>query len=382
MSFDLKIFGEKLRKCREQRKDTIKDLSSLSGISENDLQDFESGKKSPSGDQILIFADIFKCDFNYFISNEKTAVFEKTDLLFRKFSNQFSKSDRIAILEVLYLAECEEFLSKLSEKSSRPFEFTPEGKYFKEHGQKAAEKLRCFLKYRVSEVPDDIYMDIRTLGIHVFRRKFENSNISGIFVNHPTAGKCIVINYSEDIYRQRFSAAHELAHSIFDAAKEGYSISLSKWKKDDLVEIRANKFASCYLMPINVLKRIPASKTWDEAKAVEWANELKVSTAALSIALKQASLIDEKTEMIIRNSKVPHQLKVDPELSGDISDKGKKRKEELLKLGLSSYYVSLCFQAYRNGFISFPRMAEMMLLDLASVREIADIYKERIEYGG
>jgi len=56
------------------------------------------------------------------------------------------------------------------------------------------------------------------------------------------------VNHSEDVYRQRFSAAHEMAHAIFDT-DEVASVSYFSPHGKDLREVRANRFASCFLMP-------------------------------------------------------------------------------------------------------------------------------------
>ena len=93
------------------------------------------------------------------------------------------------------------------------FTFRPNGTFFKGHGEAAAASLRVALGYSEREVPRDVYAEFRSVGVHVFRRKLGNSNISGLFIMHPVAGKCALVNHSEDIYRQRFSAAHEMAHA-------------------------------------------------------------------------------------------------------------------------------------------------------------------------
>jgi Zn-dependent peptidase ImmA (M78 family) len=381
MSFDSLALGEKLKKYREQFQLSFDELSNATGISLESLKEFENGEKLPTGDEILIFADFYKCDYKFFISNEKVATFEQTETLFRRYGSEFSKTDRWAVQEVLYLADCEEFLIEaLGLTKKEEFSFKKIGNYYKGHGIKAAKELRKFLNYRDYEVPMDVYQDFRNTGIHVFRRWLENSEISGLFVNHPVAGKCILINYSEDIYRQRFTAAHEAAHAIFDTDKD-VIVSFTKWDRRDLAETRANTFASHYLMPPEFLKKIPDSKMWNKEKAIKWANKFKVSTEAFSYALRGQNLIDDQKVEEIKSVKVPQELKIDPELSNTLSPKNKKRKTELLKLGLSSYYVNLCFEAYRRDVISSSRIAEMLLTDKNHLKEITRLYGEELEYG-
>src|SRR5690606_22588006 len=126
----------------------------------------------------------------------------------------------------------------------------------------------------------------------------------------PVAGKCALVNYSEDIYRQRFSAAHEMAHAIFDA-EQGASVSFERPDGSDLVEVRANRFASCYLMPPAFLSKLPDPNGWKDSDAIDWANRLRVSSSALAIALREAKLVTQTTYARISRLRVPRDAKID-----------------------------------------------------------------------
>lgn len=381
MAIDLTLLAKKLRNYRDQFQVSHSELSELTGIPISDLEALESGQRQPSGDEILILADFYKCDYRFFISNEKIAPDNQTETLFRRYGSEFSKEDRWAVQEILFLADCEYYLSQqIGFPAPTKFIFTKIGNYFKGHGIAAAKDLRVNLKYADNEVPLDVYRDFRSIGIRVFRRKLNNSNISGLYIRHPVAGKCILINYLEDVYRQRFSAAHEAGHAILDE-EEDVVVSFAKWKKDNLVEIRANTFAANYLIPPSFVKSIPNVSQWDNNKAIEWSNRLKVSTLALANALLEYGLIDNRMERVIKSAKVPRNIKSDPELPKSLSQSAKLRKEELLKRGLSTHYVNLCFEGYRRNYISAARMAEMLLVDESVLREIAQLYDEELGHG-
>jgi Zn-dependent peptidase ImmA (M78 family) len=213
----------------------------------------------------------------------------------------------------------------------------------------------------------------------VFRRTLENSDISGLFVRHPTAGRCILINYDEDIYRQRFTAGHEAAHAILDHDQD-VVISFQKWAGDQLSEIRANTFASRFLLPPDALRDLPAPQRWMASDAVQWANKFKVSTAALANALKDEKLIDKPVEEAIKAVKVPAQMKTDPELSPSLSPGPRARKAELLRLGLSGFYVDLCFDAYEEGHVTAGRIAEMLLVTPHELNDLATLYGRTLRH--
>jgi Zn-dependent peptidase ImmA (M78 family) len=178
------------------------------------------------------------------------------------------------------------------------------------------------------------------------------------------------VNYSEDIYRQRFTVAHEGGHGILDR-DDDVIVSFSN-KTPDLVETRANNFASRYLLPIEIAQQIPV-RQWNHLEIVRWASNFKVSTTMLSIALKEAKVIDENTAKGLRQAKVPTHEKVDPELA-NLDEQLAARKEELLSRGLSAFYVGLCLEAWTRGIVSAGRTAEMLLVDDFELRSIAELF--------
>lgn len=376
MSFDKILLAEKLKRYRDQLEVTVPELSEKTGIPVETISAYEAGEKLPTGDEILILADFYKCDYKFFISNEPLSAIEQTETLFRKHGDAFSKIDRWAVQEVLFLLENYHYLAEVLGKNQyESFTFQKKGNFFKGHGIEAAKSLRKHFEFSDNEVRLNIYQKFSQIGVRVFRRKLENSNISGMYLKHPYAGKCLLINYNEDIYRQRFTATHEMAHAILDA-EEDVVVSFHKWEKNDLVEIRANTFASHFLMPPEFLNQIPEPRKWTTEKGKDWASRLKVSTEALSYALKEAKLIDYQTQKLLKSVRVPMAEKIDPELSESLSPKQRERKKTLLQMGLTTEYVNDCFNAYRENIISFARAAEMLLASEDELNEIFDLFGE------
>lgn len=377
MAIDLKTLGSKLAKYRGQLKESIIEVASATGIDAARLTAIEAGQVEPTGDDVLILADHYRCDFKFFISNEQVAPFEQTETLYRAHGNDFTKEDRRAVQDFLYLCETEDFLMRELRRPTKDFAFSPSGEYFKGHGEAAAASLRTVLGHDDRAVPRDVYAEFRSVGVHMFRRKLGNSNISGLFIMHPVAGKCALVNHSEDIYRQRFSAAHEMAHAVFDSA-QGASVSFDGPSGSDYLELRANRFASCFLMPPAFLKKLPSPNQWSDADAQKWANDLRVSCVALAIALKEAKLIDQATYDRIRRLRVPREAKIDPELPDNLSATQRQRKAHLLELGLSDFYVSLCFDGFSAGVISIGRLAEALLCSHGELAELASLYGQTL----
>ncbi len=112
MAIDLQTLGSKLSKYRGQLQESIVEVASSTGIDAARLTRIEAGQAEPTGDEVLILADHYRCDFKFFISNEQVAPFEQTDTLYRAHGNDFTKEDRRAVQDFLYLCETEDFLMR------------------------------------------------------------------------------------------------------------------------------------------------------------------------------------------------------------------------------------------------------------------------------
>ena len=151
--------------------------------------------------------------------------------------------------------------------------------YYKGHGEDAANALRRHFSYGPNQVPSDVHADFRRLGFHVFRRRLENSNISGLTIQHPTAGtlsSCTIPRTFSD--RDLWPDTKEDMASLIGAT----IIVTFRGQEKEYVEIRANAFASHYVLPCELITHIPV-KARDEI--VKCANRLEVSTHVLAIAL-------------------------------------------------------------------------------------------------
>lgn len=376
MVIHLKTLGLKLAKYRKQLDETVEVAGLATGIGPGRLGQIEAGVAEPTGDEVLILADHFKCDYKFFISNDNVAPFEQTETLYRSASAEFTSEDKHAIQEFLYLCDTEAFLIGALGRARPVFELSrlAGGALPKPTVAAAEARVACGQGNPIELV--DIYGAARALGIRVFRRKLGNSNISGIFVMHPVAGKCILVNSSEDIYRQRFSAAHELAHALLDA-DQAASVSLKSVREDDR-ETRANKFASNFLLPKALLEKLPAPQRWSKSDAEDWANKLKVSCLVLAYALKSAKIITGAQCDTMIGYRVSRERKVDPELPPNLTGAQLERKSRLLDLGLSNFYVDACFDAFQDHQISLGRLCEALLCSPPEMAELSSLYGRAI----
>jgi Zn-dependent peptidase ImmA (M78 family) len=378
---DKEKIGERLRLARELWAYTPSEVQESTGIDQDRLHNLEQSKIIPSGDEILILSSFYKKNFIDFVIKQDHEPFQESEILFRRYGKSFTKEDRQAIQEFIFLCQTEHQLESALGIRKIRFDFIKKGENYKSHGKNAAEKLRAALDHKNNEVHLDMYSDFRNTGIHVFRRRLSNPEISGLYIFHPSAGHCILINYNEDIYRQRFSAAHEAAHAIFDSnshAHVSYFGNKPNHRDEKYREIRANAFSSHYLMPETVIKNIqpPISETL----AKKLSQELKVSTTALAFRLKEAGIISESSCDEIKQIRVNSIDKVDPEIPNNLSNLQKNRRISMLERGLSDHYVGICFEAYHAGHISAGRLCEALMISRQELTEVSLIYGRSIHH--
>ena len=379
MPFDLKMFGNKLQRYRLQLQLEIEEVSKKTGISRDRLAQLENGLSEPSGDEVLIFADFYKQNYNYFISNQQKTASEQVDILYRKYGAEFSKADRWALQEFLFICECEEFVFKSLNLEGLHFIYQPQGNYYKAHGEEAAIALRKSMGLKDDNIITNPYQTLRKLGVHIFRRKLNNSNISGLFINHPIAGKCVLVNYNEDIYRQNFTLAHEIGHAIFDYQDEiNVSYENSAWTNRDLKEIRANTFASNFLIPKSIFNSFHVTK-WNQTLILSLAKQLQVNIEPLLIAMKNAGAISAQEQDSFKQIKLSKVDKLDPELKG-LSDRYYSTKLSLLERGISDFYIKNCFETYSRGFISSGRLSEMLLCNEKELSALLKNFNLQLSY--
>lgn len=339
----------------------------------NRIKDLLDACVTPTGGEVLIFSDVLKTDHTYFISNEIVALVEKTETFFRNTEGIINKQDKRIISETLNMATFYKYL--LDYKGNRFLEFHPisNSQNHVQQGIDAAIQLRKKLGYSTDKIDINPFAIARQMGVQVYRRKLSNSTISGIHLNSKETGKVILINYNDDIYRQNFSVLHEMAHSIFDV-KDEFEISLNgdeKIENKKYLEYRANRFASTFLIPPELARRISKSFKSDD-KFREIANQFSVNPITLAISLSSNNLISRKDYERLKNLKIRKPKKVDPEYAG-FSTKATERFSSIQEKGISYSFFRLVTDAYENGLISFSKICEVLSLTSTQVLELLDL---------
>ncbi len=380
MPFTAERFGKKLRDLREGHGQSLDDVTRQSGLAHARLADLEDGRSVPSGDEVLILAAVFLCDFRWLVEDDEANPDANLQLLFRLEGGRLTSADRTAISEFLHLCKSQAYLDEvlLVQRRGDGFHYRPSGTYYIGQGQRCAGALRAWHGLPPNGIVPDVFGWLRRHGMRVFRRRLPDSALSGLFIRHPVAGRCILINASEDVYRQRFSAAHEAGHALLDEDRT-FNVSEANDDERDYREIRANAFASAFLMPPELLRSLGSASEWtSDQKIIEVAARLMVSVRALLSALRAARLIDEATRARLRDTALRLPAKRDPELDENLSARQLQRKRSLLDAGLHREYVVQCVEAHRQGLITLGKAAEMLLVHPGEVAELVSLFGETL----
>ena len=378
MPIDRVKLGLKCRHVREKILDiTLDQASERTGIDKAKLEAIESGEIEPSGDEVLIIADVYREPVAFFITNERSASIEKASDLYRMYGGSFSSVDRQHIQEFLTLCRMEHEIEELLGSRPRTFAFNPGSMnpHMKTAGRETAEKLRVDIELGDGPIKDPFQL-ARKLNCHVFRRKLHNSGVSGVMLRHDDFGPCILVNYSEGYFRQNFSVAHELCHTLLD---DDHTVSVSFNKPDDEQqeelrkrEWRANAFAAHLLFPHSVREKLFLGATADDrVRAVKRAAEsYHINPVVVLYALKEAGrLSGEQVEGLKPGLTIPKHEQDAADMAAETT-KVQQRLTRLLEAGLAPEYVKTCLRAYREGEISYGKLADALLVspvDLPSV---------------
>ena len=208
-------------------------------------------------------------------------------------------------------------------------------------------------------------------------------DIAGLFMCHRDIGLAILVNTKHRAARRRFSYAHEYAHCLADRASQATITSVEN--ASDLVEKRANAFATEFLLPEDgVLEFLDRSGKggssreafvlWDSATNTPvplemrhraraqritvndvalLAHEFMVSYEAAAYRLRDLRKIQKaELEELIRNTDLGRRLTSTLKLFNS-------EAEELPQQHLERQVIILAIEAYRQERISAGRFRDV-----------------------
>lgn len=382
MSFDYKLLGRKIKEARESLLIEKDEIAKYLRCSVEEYEKIESGElNSIDGDTIIIISQVLEMDFRYFVSGDYVSAESQVKELFRQ-NGDITKNDRKAIRKFIRLCEEKHNLEDLlSRQKPMPYDYS---KYeFKSDNHKYQGITAAYLereRLKIDDSINDIYGLLRKQKIHIFRRKLEDSDISGVYIKHPIAGHCVLINYSDDLYRQNFSMAHEYCHVLFDSGKEQ---SITYFNREmDYVEIRANNFASNFLLPDKGIESVNTDISYEELIKIilDICNHYNVSSKVVIYRLKGKRFSEKLIERLLKDERliISKSDKIDPELAG-ASKNLHERLKKIIESGISLEFIELVRNAYQQNEISYGKMLECLQMNFEDAKQLIDLWDVYME---
>jgi Zn-dependent peptidase ImmA (M78 family) len=199
--------------------------------------------------------------------------------------------------------------------------------------------------------PVDPSVAARRLGLLVIRRPLRAATLWGMHLYEPELDEhLILVNSSQQTFRQRFTLAHEIGHSRFDRTTIVESLDQADSAPE---EKRANAFAAEFLMPEAAVKKWTPERAWgnDANEIARLAIHFGLSFEATLWKLYNASLISDVENAKNLRASVAPDLRATLRSAGDGATEYPERYTELVKAGVA------------RGLVSRGRAAELLAVD-------------------
>jgi len=283
--------GRRLRAAREACSLKQEDVAGYLGLSRSTITQMELGNRTVSSLELERLACMFGRDIRDFVAPS----FDETDALSALFRSNSEVTGTPEVLEKVRecitigreLNNVEKLLgieTEVASVATYPHHAPSTRWEAINQGERVADEERRRLGLGMAPVPEMAEL-IEQQGVRTGLVDLPD-DVSGLTIGDSRLGFFVVANRTHHFWRRRFSFAHEYGHLLMDRASLGIVSHSSR--SGDLVEVRANSFAACFLMPTDAVMRFIASL-----------GKGKQSRAMLQV-------YDEHEALVVEGRKAPH----------------------------------------------------------------------------
>ncbi len=404
MAITKEELGRRLRAAREASRMTQDQVAELLGVSRPTVTQIEAGHREVTSIELDKLAYLFGRDIREFVAGE----FEEQNPLTALFRAQEPADSHAEVLN--RLRECMALgreIGNLERLLGIDRNTTGVASYRVRmpatrwdavvQGERAAEEERRRLGMGAAPVPNMVEL-LETQGVRTAVLDLPE-DVSGLMVNDKGTHLFVVANKSHHFLRRRFSFAHEYGHVLMDRDLLGMVSQTSK--RDDLLEVRANAFAACLLMPEAGVLRFVADlgkgkpsryqgKVYDEKESLAVAGRSKPGSQAIQLydvvqLAHHFGVSVSATLYRLRNLRLLTEAEFDRLWE---MDKGGRSRELSKKLGLPEpdharfreefkhRFLGLALDAYRLEEISNAKFKELTGMLGVSARDADRLVEE------
>ena len=390
MAINHRELGQRLRRARKSNKMTQEDLAGHLKVSRSTVAQMELGNRAVTGIELSRLAHLFGRSLDSFVEDANTTHESGLGALFQLHPDLASRKDSLeSIRRHVSLSRELKALEQLL-NIERPLDTAvhplspPETAWEAiRQGERIADGERRRRGLGLSALPDIPDMletqSVRTAEINL------PEHISGLTLMDPEIGVLVVANQCHDVLRKRFSFTHEYCHVLADRNQRSMVSRLRN--RNDFSEIRANSFATSFLMPaagvrqfINALGKGRTDRSYTEVydgesstrararstpqdrelqiyDAVQLAHHFGVSTAAACYRLRALRLIRRKDLALLMRQDQTGIGRICEQLFG-IPDPCRQARNSAFRRRL----LGLGLEALRRSHISPAHLRELVTL--------------------
>ncbi len=403
MAITAKELGRRLKQAREACGMTQEMVARKLGMSRSTLAQMELGNRAVTSLELSKLAYLYGRDIGSFLRED----FEGEDVLSVLFRAELDIAEKEETADALRKSLAVgrelrnlELLLGLSKEPRVPiYPLAPPKNKWEAISQGEKVALEERRRIGLGDAPiSDVAEVLESQGIATVQLDLPE-DVSGLTLRSPDIDIMVVVNSAHHYYRRRFSFAHEYAHVLLD--RDLMKIVSRSSRREELLEVRANAFAAAFLMPEEGVKEFlgyrgkgapsrASKEIFDEEDVtkvqkrrppreihiydiVELAHHFKVSRIA---ALYR-----------IRNMRPP--LITDDRLNylKELEEHGRGREladllrleepdHEDLRLRFRRYFLSLAFETYGGGLITYSKLLELAEMVEVPPETVSRIVKE------
>lgn len=275
--------GQRLRQARELKRLTKVELASRVGVSAAAVSQYESGM-SPRPDILVRLSQEFSLPIEFFRLGRPKNELKPGDLYLRSLRSTTARDRARA---AAFTEQVAELTMAVERHVVFPDLVLPEAEDLDPHT--AAAELREAWAVGPGPVSHLVRL-IESKGIVVIFSTLGNDQVTSTidaFSTAQTLRPVIVLtpDRADDVYRHRFTAAHELGHLVMHA---------DEVQRDGSIEKEADRFAAEFLMPTDeVQDDLPGRLDWKQLNSLS--HKWGVSMASLVYRSRELGQISEAT---------------------------------------------------------------------------------------
>jgi Zn-dependent peptidase ImmA (M78 family)/transcriptional regulator with XRE-family HTH domain len=279
---------ERLTQARQARGLNGTELADLIGVTPQSVSQYERGKQTPSPEMLSMISDKLNIPASYFMRETETT--ERNPIFWRGRSTATRAARDRAEIRLIWLREIIDYLTDFFDFPVLDLPELELPRDFREIDTELLEAAASFVRshWRVGDsAMPDLLLEMENNGI-ILSRVFVGAEKLDAFSQWSDKYKIPFVMLGRDkssACRQRFDAAHELAHVVLHRAVDPKRLNSAADYK--ILEDQAHYFASALLMPAESFSNDLYAPTLDAMLSIK--ERWRVSVAAM---IKRCEALD------------------------------------------------------------------------------------------